>query len=78
MPPFGKEDEAGGLDDRPPSRAQTYVFEKYFSDLPSNIQTKWNDIIASKTPGKQLKKNEITNAAVKRDADRKTSWERSA
>ena len=46
----------GNLDDRTPSRAQTYVFQKYFSDLPKDIQTKWNDLFASKTPGKQLKK----------------------
>ena len=43
------------LDDRAPSRAQTYVFHKYFNDLPMEIQTKWKEILTSKESGKQLK-----------------------
>ena len=59
----------GETDRRKCSRAQMYVFKKFFSQLPQEIQNKWNTLIApGGAPGKQLAKNELVNACVPRHA----------
>ena len=62
--------ESGGVlmpDPRPNSRAQRYVFQKCFADLPNDVQKQYKVIQLSKLPDKQAKLNRICNACVSRD-----------
>jgi len=69
-PPEEEEDyEDGKPDPRPCSRAQAYVFKKYFTELDKEVQQEWLTLQRpGGATGKQARKNEIVNASVPRNA----------
>ena len=62
-----------GVDSSAPSRAQKYVWDKYFDQMPQSVQDSYNNMKSSKEPGKRLKMNALVNAAVDKSATYKSS-----
>lgn len=68
--------EDGRPDPRPTSRAQMYVFKKFFSELSAEAQQEWATLCQpGGATGKQARKNEIVNAHVPRKTSFKGSLE---
>ena len=64
----------GELDQRPTSRSQKWVFEKNLDHAPEEVQAEYRALKdpSNKQHGKQVRINELVNACVPRQANRKS------